>query len=114
VATGILSEGAIAPPGRDVLRHQRNARVVLGEVTDVDLKSRTVTYHVLGRELGMPYDSLIVATGAAQSYFGHDEFGIHAPGLKTIDDALEVRARIFSAFDMAEIEEDPERRGPSA
>ncbi|MGH3090973.1 MAG: NAD(P)/FAD-dependent oxidoreductase [Gaiellaceae bacterium] len=110
VATGILSEGAIAPPVRDVLRHQSNARVVLGDVTDVDLEARAVTYSVLGRELEIPYDSLILATGAAQSYFGHDEFSVHAPGLKTIDDALEVRARIFAAFELAEIEEDPEGR----
>ena len=110
VATGILSEGAIAPPVRDVLRRQRNARVVLGEVTDVDLEERAVTYGVLGRELQIPYDSLIVATGAAQSYFGHDEFSVHAPGLKTIDDALDLRGRIFGAFELAEIEPDPERR----
>jgi NADH dehydrogenase len=110
VATGILSEGEIAPATRDVLRRQRNARVVLGEVVDVDLAGRTVTSHVLDREAVTPYDSLIVATGSAQSYFGHDEFGVHAPGLKTIDDALEVRGRIFGAFEMAEIEPDPERR----
>jgi NADH:quinone reductase (non-electrogenic) len=111
VATGILSEGAIAPPVRDVLRRQRNARVVLGEVTDVDLEERAVTYDVLGRELRIPYDSLIVATGAAQSYFGH-EFSVHAPGLKTIDDALDLRGRIFGAFELAETEPDPERRLP--
>jgi NADH:ubiquinone reductase (H+-translocating) len=110
VVTGILSEGAIAPPVRDVLRHQRNARVGLGEVTDVDLEARVVTYSALGRELEMPYDSLIVVAGASQSYFGNDEFSVHAPGLKTIDDALDVRARIFGAFELAEIEEDPERR----
>jgi NADH dehydrogenase len=110
VATGILSEGAIAPPVRDVLRRQRNARVVLGEVTDVDLEERAVTYGVLGRELRMSYDSLIVATGAAQSYFGHDEFSVHAPGLKTIDDALDLRGRIFGAFELAETEPDPKRR----
>jgi NADH dehydrogenase len=63
VATGILSQGAIAPPVRDVLRHQRNARVVLGEVTDVDLEARRVTYSALGRELEVPYDSLIWRPG---------------------------------------------------
>jgi NADH dehydrogenase len=110
VATGILSEGDVAPAVRDILRRQRNARVVLGEVVDVDLDARTVTSRALGRESVMPYDSLIVATGSAQSYFGHDEFGVHAPGLKTIDDALEVRGRIFGAFEMAEIEPDAERR----
>jgi NADH dehydrogenase len=110
VATGILSEGAIAPPVRDVLRHQRNVRVVMGEVTDIDLEARTVAYHALGRELDTRYDSLIVAAGAAQSYFGHEEFSVHAPGLKTIDDALEVRGRIFGAFEIAEIETDPAAR----
>ena len=110
VATGILSEGEIAPPTRDVLRHQRNARVVLGEVTDIDLKRRAVTSAVVGRRSVTPYDSLIVAAGSRQSYFGHDEFSVHAPGLKTIDDALEVRGRIFGAFELAEIEPDPELR----
>jgi NADH dehydrogenase len=110
VATGILSVGEIAPATRDILRRQRNTRVVLGEVVDVDLAARTVTWRVPGREAVTPYDSLIVATGAAQSYFGHDEFAAHAPGLKTIDNALEVRGRIFGAFEMAEIEPDPERR----
>jgi NADH dehydrogenase len=110
VATGILSEGEIAPPTRDVLRRQRNARVLLGEVTDVDLRARTVTSRALGGETVTAYDSLIVAAGARQSYFGHDEFSAHAPGLKTIDDALEVRARIFGAFEMAELEPDADRR----
>jgi NADH dehydrogenase FAD-containing subunit len=107
VATGILSEGEIAPPIRDVLRHQHNARVVIGEVSAIDLDARTVTSRTLGRELVTDYDSLIVAAGSAQSYFGHDEFNKHAPGLKTIDDALEVRARVFGAFEMAEIEPRP-------
>jgi NADH dehydrogenase len=110
VATGILSEGDIAPATREILRRQRNARVVLGEVVDVDLAGRTVTSRALGKDASIPYDSLIVATGSAQSYYGHDEFSVHAPGLKSIDDALEVRGRIFGAFEMAEIEPDPERR----
>lgn len=110
VATGILSEGEIAPAIRDVLRAQHNARVVWGDVVDVDLDERTVTSRSMGHELVTAYDSLIVAAGARSSYFGHDEFGAHAPGLKTIDDAMEVRARIFGAFEMAEIESDPERR----
>ena len=70
VATGILSEGEIAPPTREVLSGQKNAQVLLGEVTDVDLEARTVTSRVLGRETVSQYDSLIVAAGAAQSYFG--------------------------------------------
>ena len=110
VATGILSEGTIAPPIRDILRHQRNTRVILGDVVDVDLDARTVTTRLLGRESTVPYDSLIVAAGAQQSYFGHDEFAVEAPGLKTIDDALEVRGRIFGAFELAELEPDAERR----
>ena len=104
VATGVLSEGDIAPPIRDVLRHQRNTRVVLGEVVDVDVDDRRLTIDTLGRETKLSYDSLIVATGASQSYFGHDEYAVHAPGMKTIDDALELRGRIFGAFEMAELE----------
>jgi NADH dehydrogenase len=110
VATGILSEGDVAPAIRDVLRRQRNARVLLGEVVDVDLEARTVTSRALDVETVLPYDSLIVATGSAPSYFGQDEFAVHAPGLKSIDDALEVRGRILGAFEMAELEPDPERR----
>jgi NADH dehydrogenase len=103
VATGILSEGEIAPPTREVLARQRNATVLLGEVTDIDLTARQVTSTVLGRELVTPYDSLIVAAGAGQSYFGHDEFARFAPGMKSIDDALELRGRIFGAFELAEV-----------
>lgn len=103
MATGILSEGEIAPPTREVLSTQKNARVLLGEVTDIDLSARTVTSHVLGRRTVLPYDSLIVAAGAGQSYFGNDHFAEFAPGMKSIDDALELRGRIFGAFEMAEI-----------
>jgi NADH dehydrogenase len=103
VATGILSEGEIAPPTREVLAKQKNAQVLLGEVTKIDLAGRTVTSHVLGRELVTPYDSLIVAAGAGQSYFGNDHFAEFAPGMKSIDDALELRGRIFGAFEMAEL-----------
>src|ERR1700722_4251250 len=84
VATGVLSEGDIAPPIRDVLRHQRNTRVVLGDVLDVDIDERQLTINTLGRESKLAYDSLIVATGASQSYFGHEEYARHAPGMKTI------------------------------
>ncbi len=103
VATGILSEGEIAPPTREVLAGQDNARVLLGNVSDVDLEARTVTSQVLGRELVTPYDSLIVAAGAGQSYFGNDHFSEFAPGMKSIDDALELRGRIFGAFELAEL-----------
>ena len=112
VATGVLSEGDIAPPIRDVLRHQRNTRVVLGEVVDVDVDERELTIDTLGRETKLAYDSLIVATGASQSYFGHDEYARHAPGMKTIDDALELRGRIFGAFEIAELEPDATAREP--
>ena len=112
VATGVLSEGDIAPPIRDVLRHQRNTRVVLGEVVDVDVDERELTVGMLGAETKLGYDSLIVATGASQSYFGHDEYARHAPGMKTIDDALELRGRIFGAFEIAELEPDAGAREP--
>ncbi|GAA2008373.1 MULTISPECIES: NAD(P)/FAD-dependent oxidoreductase [Nocardioides] len=103
VATGILSEGEIAPPTREILRSQSNAQVLLGEVTDIDLEARTVTSHVLGRPTVTAYDSLLVAAGAGQSYFGNDHFSEFAPGMKSIDDALELRGRIFGAFEMAEL-----------
>ncbi len=103
VATGILSEGEIAPPTREVLAKQKNAKVLLGEVTDIDLRAQTITSHVLGRETVTPYDSLVVAAGSSQSYFGNDRFAEFAPGMKSIDDALELRGRIFGAFELAEL-----------
>jgi NADH:ubiquinone reductase (H+-translocating) len=103
VATGILSEGEIAPPTREVLSGQDNAKVILGEVTDIDLTAKTVTSRVLGRDTVTSYDSLLVAAGAGQSYFGNDHFAEFAPGMKSIDDALELRGRIFGAFEMAEL-----------
>jgi NADH dehydrogenase len=105
VATGILSQGEIAPPTREILADQDNARVLLGEVTAIDLENRLVTSQVLGRETVTPYDSLVVAAGAGQSYFGNDHFAEHAPGMKSIDDALELRGRIFGAFELAELAE---------
>ena len=106
VATGILSEGEIAPATREILRKQRNALVLLGEVTDIDLAARTVSSSVLGRTTVLPYDELIVAAGAGQSYFGNDRFAEFAPGMKSIDDALELRGRIFGAFELAELATD--------
>jgi NADH dehydrogenase len=103
VATGILSEGEIAPPTREILSGQKNAKVLLGDVTAIDLEKRVVTSQVLGRETTTSYDSLIVAAGAGQSYFGNDQFAEFAPGMKSIDDALELRGRIFGAFEMAEL-----------
>jgi NADH dehydrogenase len=107
VATGILSEGEIAPATREILKGQENVRVVLGEVTDIDLQARTVTSTVLGRTSVHEYDELIVAAGAGQSYFGNDQFAEFAPGMKSIDDALELRGRIFGAFELAELADDP-------
>jgi NADH dehydrogenase len=107
VATGILSEGEIAPATREVLRGQKNLRTLLGEVTDIDLASRTVTSANALGEFVTPYDQLIVAAGAGQSYFGNDHFSEHAPGLKSIDDALELRGRIFGCFELAETSQDP-------
>src|SRR5262245_47472759 len=111
LATGILSEGAVAPPLREVLRRHRNVQVELAHVNGFDLQAKTVTALApLGVPMTIPYDSLIVAAGAHGSYFGHDEFARFAPGMKTVDDALEVRARIFGAFEMAELEQDPDAR----
>jgi NADH dehydrogenase len=111
MATGVLAEGDIAPPTRDILRHQANTSVLLGEAIDVDLEAREVTLETVGRSTRVAYDSLIVAAGAGQSYFGHDEFGPYAPGMKTIDDSLELRGRIFGAFELGELERDESERG---
>ncbi len=103
VATGILSQGVIAPPIREVLMHQKNANVLLGEVTTIDVEAKTVTHHIGDLESVTPYDSLIVSAGAGQSYFGNDQFEEFAPGLKSIDDAMEMRSRIYNAFEIAEV-----------
>jgi NADH dehydrogenase len=110
VATGIISEGEIAPPTRVVLRKQKNCQVLLGEVTDINLTNQTVDSLLLGHTYRTPYDTLIVAAGAGQSYFGNDHFAEWAPGMKTIDDALELRGRILGAFEQAERSSDPVRR----
>jgi len=106
VATGILSEGEIAPATREIVRRHENTRVVMGEVTDIDLSTRRVTTTILGRVAVYEYDELIVAAGAGQSYFGNDRFAEFAPGMKSIDDALELRGRIFGAFELAELATD--------
>lgn len=110
VATGILSQGEVAPATREILARQRNTRVLLGEVIDIDPTARKLTARAPGRSdvFHVEYDSLIVATGATQSYFGNDQYAEFAPGLKSIDDALELRGRIFGAFELAELEPDPE------
>ena len=110
VATGVISAGEIAPSTRQILRHQDNVNFVNGEVTDVNIKDQTVTAELDGAVRTYGYDSLIVAAGAGQSYFGNDHFAEYAPGMKTLDDALEIRSRIISAFEKAELEEDPAKR----
>ena len=103
VATGILSEGEIAPTTRLILRNQKNVQVLLGEIEAIDLMSKTVTSKLMTMETVIEFDSLIVAAGAQQSYFGNDQFSTYAPGMKTIDDALELRGRILGAFEAAEV-----------
>ncbi|OBA75414.1 NADH dehydrogenase [Mycobacterium sp. 1554424.7] len=110
VATGILSEGDIAPTTRLVLRKQKNVRVLWGEVEAIDLTAQTVTSHLMGMQTVTRYDSLIVAAGAQQSYFGNDDYAAFAPGMKSIDDALELRGRILGAFEAAEVATDPAER----
>ena len=110
VATGILSEGQIAPAIRDVLRNYPALRVILGEVEDIDIATRTVRVDEFGKPLTISYDSLIVAGGASTSYFGHDEFRTNSCSMKTLDDALALRGNIFGAFELAEAETDPDER----
>ncbi len=110
VATGILSSGQIAPPVRDVLRNHPRLDVVLAEVERVDVEGRVVHADEFGLPLAVPYDSLIVAGGADTSYFGHDEFRRYSRGLKTMDDALDLRGDIFGSFELAEAELDPALR----
>jgi NADH dehydrogenase len=111
VATGILSEGQIAPPIRDVLRHNPAVHVVLGEVTGVDAVAHTVATTLLGgHQVDIAYDSLIVAAGAVTSYYGHDEFRDDASGMKSLNDAMRLRGQIFGAFERAELEDDDARR----
>ncbi|AKA96635.1 NAD(P)/FAD-dependent oxidoreductase [Corynebacterium ulcerans] len=110
VATGILSSGEIAPQTRQVLLKQDNVNVVKAEVTDINTSAKTVSASLGEYSKTIEYDSLIVAAGAGQSYFGNDHFAQYAPGMKTIDDALELRARILGAFERAEICDDPAER----
>jgi NADH dehydrogenase len=111
VATGILSDGLIAPALRSVVRKQANAHVVLAEVQQLDLDGRVV--HALapdGRTLMLPYDSLVVAAGCTDAYFGHEEWPVFAPGMKTLADARHLRSHILGAFEMAELAADPAER----
>ncbi len=106
VATGTLSPADISSPLRSVLNKSKNTKVLLGEVSDIDPEKQNV---MMGSEK-IPYDSLIIATGAKHSYFGKDEWEEYAPGLKTVEDAIEMRRRIFMAFEAAEQETDEEKR----
>jgi NADH dehydrogenase len=114
VATGALSPGEVAYPLRAVFKRDRNVRVLLAEVEQFDLDRREV---VLGPVAGLPapepvtYDTLIVAGGSHYSYFGHDEWSAYAAEVKSLESALTVRSRILAAFEAAELERDPERRG---
>lgn len=103
VATAGLSAPEIAAPIRRILARQRNVTVLLADVSSVDVEGRRV--QTSSGEI--PYDALIVATGATHSYFGRDDWAPHAPGLKTLEDALEIRRRVLLAFERAESEEDP-------
>jgi NADH dehydrogenase len=105
VATGALSPANIAAPLRHVLKGQKNTRVLLGEVVDIDVANR----HVILSDGEVAYDTLIVATGSTHHYFGHDQWEPYAPGLKTIEDATEMRRRILLAFEAAERESNPEK-----
>src|SRR5687768_260233 len=107
VAMAVLSPGDIASPIRWILRHQRNVEVLLGEVDRVDTEARVV--HLVDGAT-FTYDYLIVAAGATHAYFGHDEWRPHAPGLKSLEDALDMRRRVLLAFERAERESDPARR----
>jgi NADH:ubiquinone reductase (H+-translocating) len=108
VATGSLSSAEVAVPLRQILRRQRNADVVLGEVDGFDLDARRVSVAGLpnGGRLELDYDLLVVAGGARYSYFGHDEWATHAPELKSLEGALDLRDRILRAFEAAEVEHD--------
>src|SRR5882724_7591505 len=110
VATSVLAVGQIASPIRQILRKQRNAVVVLGEVTGVDVDRRSVSVSSADRkDVPIPYDYLVLALGARHNYFGHDEYERFAPGLKNLADAVAARNKILHAFEQAEAEEDPSR-----
>jgi NADH:ubiquinone reductase (H+-translocating) len=110
-ATGILSEGKIAAPLRDLFKSYENVDCVMAEVVDFDaVGRRVIATRVGGDRIEFGYDDLIVAAGVRQSYFGHEEFARWAPGMKTISDALAIRRRVYGAFEMAETATDPEER----
>src|SRR5580693_3542722 len=102
VATAGLSPGEIAAPIRSILSRHKNVEVLMAEVTGFDLERRVVHTAAENEAQEVPYDSLVVAAGASHAYFGHDEWEALAPGLKTIEDALEIRRRVLLAFELAE------------
>ena len=110
LATGILSAGDIAPTTRLILKRNKNCQVLLGDVENIDLHNRTVTSRLGTMETVLDFDYLVAAAGAQQNYFGNDHFATFAPGMKTIDDALELRGRILGAFEAAEVTTDPAER----
>ena len=110
VATGILSVGEIAPATRLILRDHKNVRVLLGKVETIDLAARTVSSKLMTMTTVVEFDSIVVAAGAQQSYFGNDHFATFAPGMKTVDNALELRGRILGAFEAAEVTPDRAER----
>src|SRR5215216_3188497 len=111
VATATLNPSDITAPIRHVVRNQRNATVLLAEVERIDVRQRTLTIDEGdGRARDITYDYLIVAAGARHAYFGHDTWEADAPGLKTIDDALEIRRRFLLAFERAELTDDADER----
>ena len=108
VATSVLGPGQIASPIRGILKNHENTTVLLGEVTGVDVNAHSIIANSADRkDVPLPYDYLILATGVQQSYFGHPEYEQHAPGLKSLADAVALRNRILRAFELAEAEEDP-------
>jgi NADH:ubiquinone reductase (H+-translocating) len=107
VATGTLSPADISSPLRLVLRHHKNAKVLLDEAIDIDADRKQV---ILKDHEPVDYDTLVIATGVSHHYFGNDQWQFAAPGLKTIEDAIEIRRRIFMAFEAAEKETDPQKR----
>jgi NADH dehydrogenase len=110
VATSVLSPSQIGSPIRGILRNQENTIVVLGEVIGVDKDQKRVFVDDIDRQgVPVPYDYLILATGATHSYFGHNEFEKYAPGLKSLVDAVAIRNKVLQAFEQAEAEEDPSR-----
>src|SRR5580692_8718547 len=111
VATAVLAPSEIAAPLRQLAKSQQNVRVMLGEVVGVDLKARSIDVSEPGVGVGkVPFDYLIIATGMRPSYFGHDEFARYAPGLKNLTDAETIRAKILSAYELADMTDDENER----